>query len=534
MEEDFDSLFESINLTGQSQPSVVHDVSDLSLDSQILNDMFFPTNGFQDLHAISADDIQNALIDSPNALFNTSPEHSFESEDIAALISSPIAETPRQSTIEDSMEQMNINQLQEVDALLSSSLPVQVGSAPVEPKEIDNSILSKQTVRNQRLLKNASKTRRTNGYRHASSSVAPIDVAPTYGGCQPCTTIQINTEFDNQLELLQFDSFDFKQIKIKCQPRKSFRPRTENESKLASHFIRCEPFSEFDYPTIDIFQRWAAESVTNIIEVTLVAKDKQPHCYAIDNKKSQTNFDENSLIFRQNDLHTLYFRVTPEDIAKGHKSFMIEYIKSRQNEIVTKELIKTRELDQSMLRFTRIYESGKNNYYRDESSVTYSCIMTEDYGGVTVGHMGPQYGPMGGNERVYALLKGHVSKDDITVFVKESMSGWLQQISFTKSGNLVYFSMPPFPFSQFDRAVVMISIYYKGEEIHTSNYAYQGSLDQVLAALNLSDSNTATNSTSTSNSYDVLDMISATGVCPVVASLKKSSTTKRPKRLAHA
>jgi hypothetical protein len=57
-------------------------------------------------------------------------------------------------------------------------------------------------------------------------------------------------------------------------------------------------------------------------------------------------------------------------------SFMIEFIKSKQDETITKELIKTRELDQSMLRLTRIFEE-KSNFQRDESSVAYSCVMTE-------------------------------------------------------------------------------------------------------------------------------------------------------------
>jgi hypothetical protein len=50
-----------------------------------------------------------------------------------------------------------------------------------------------------------------------------------------------------------------------------------------------------------------------------VAKDLQPHDYAIENKTSKSSFDDDALIFRQNDLHTLYFCVTTEDFKNGYK-----------------------------------------------------------------------------------------------------------------------------------------------------------------------------------------------------------------------
>ena len=92
--------------------------------------------------------------------------------------------------------------------------------------------------------------------------------------------------------------------------------------------------------------------------------------------------------------------------------------------------------------------------------------------------MGPKYGPIGGNEPVYALLKGRVIKEDITVFVTENSTGWRRQIPFTKNSNLVYFSMPPYPFSGRDKGIVNITICYKGEELYQSSYLYQGSLDR--------------------------------------------------------
>ena len=57
--------------------------------------------------------------------------------------------------------------------------------------------------------------------------------------------------------------------------------------------------------------------------------------------------------------------------------FMIEFIKSKQDDVITKKLIRERKLDQSMLRFTRIYRDQYGNLYRDDENQEYSCIMTE-------------------------------------------------------------------------------------------------------------------------------------------------------------
>ena len=156
---------------------------------------------------------------------------------------------------------------------------------------------------------------------------------------------------------------------------------------------------------------------------------------------------------------------------------MIEYIKGKQDGNITKDLIKNRQLEQSMLRFTRIYQADKNTYERDENSVEYSRVMTEAYGDISVEHIGPKYGPMCGNETVYAVLKGRIFKDDITVTVTNPTIGWHQQPSITKNGNIVYFTMPPFPYPQMGRAVTNIKIYYKGEELYQSPLIYKGDLD---------------------------------------------------------
>jgi hypothetical protein len=43
-----------------------------------------------------------------------------------------------------------------------------------------------------------------------------------------------------------------KKIQILSQPRANFRPRTQNESKNASHYLRCEVNSQYEYPTIAV------------------------------------------------------------------------------------------------------------------------------------------------------------------------------------------------------------------------------------------------------------------------------------------
>jgi hypothetical protein len=494
-----------------------------SLNSQILDGIdLIADDILTQPNLTTCDDISSALIDSTM--------DAFENDDITKLISTPIGEVPRQSTIEENLEKINLNQSH--TDILSSTIYIQMGSSPVEQKEIDNSILARQIVREQqRMYKTASKTRKTSGYQQSSSTVGPIDVLSSYGVCQPCTTIQMQDDFDYTNQLLQFDTMESKKIQILSQPRANFRPRTQNESKNASHYLRCEVNSQYEYPTIAIPHIWALQSVKNIIEVTLVAKDLQPHDYAIENKTSKSSFDDDALIFRQNDLHTLYFCVTTEDFKNGYKSFMIEYIKSKQDDNITKGLIKTRQLEQSMLRFTRIFQSEKDNYQRDESSTEYSCIMSEAYGDIGVEHMGPKFGPMSGNERLYVLVKGRISKDDITIMITEDVTNWRQQVPFTKNGNLIYFSMPPYPYSQYNRAVTNITIYYKGEELYQSPFVYKGALDEELAQLNLNGSTTNVNASSTSNPLNVFDFFQATGVCPVTSSSKKSSTTKRTKRL---
>ena len=52
--------------------------------------------------------------------------------------------------------------------------------------------------------------------------------------------------------VLEYDAADAKQIQIRCQPRNKFRPRTENESKTSSHYLRCEEGIKPEYPTVNV------------------------------------------------------------------------------------------------------------------------------------------------------------------------------------------------------------------------------------------------------------------------------------------
>jgi len=51
---------------------------------------------------------------------------------------------------------------------------------------------------------------------------------------------------------MQTSSYRLNKISILSQPRGFYRPRTQNESKQSSHYIRCEEGDKFDYPTIQV------------------------------------------------------------------------------------------------------------------------------------------------------------------------------------------------------------------------------------------------------------------------------------------
>jgi hypothetical protein len=90
------------------------------------------------------------------------------------------------------------------------------------------------------------------------------------GACQPCTTAQMQTDYVYQqqrmhtfflylfllndffLLVLEYDAEDSKKIQIRCQPRSKFRPRTQNESKTSSHYLRCDEGIRPEYPTVNV------------------------------------------------------------------------------------------------------------------------------------------------------------------------------------------------------------------------------------------------------------------------------------------
>ncbi|CAF1019756.1 unnamed protein product [Adineta steineri] len=186
--------------------------------------------------------------------------------------------------------------------------------------------------------------------------------------------------------------------------------------------------------------------------------------------------------------------------AKGDRSDQLNEPTGKQSDVITKEVIRSRQLDQSMLRIARIFRVGKDELQRDEGSVVHSNVMTEAYGDVEIEHMGPRYGPMGGLEMVYIVLKGQVLKNDIKIEINEPCFNWNYSVeNFTKNGKVIYFQMPPFPYRGYETVKANIIILYKGEELFQSPYLYKGSLDQVLAELSLNELPPTTTSSSSSS-----------------------------------
>jgi hypothetical protein len=50
----------------------------------------------------------------------------------------------------------------------------------------------------------------------------------------------------------EYNTADSKKIQIIGQPRPDYRPRTQNESKTSSHYIRCEDGVKPEYPTTSV------------------------------------------------------------------------------------------------------------------------------------------------------------------------------------------------------------------------------------------------------------------------------------------
>ncbi|CAF2493655.1 unnamed protein product [Rotaria sp. Silwood2] len=362
-----------------------------------------------------------------------------------------------------------------------------------------------------------------------STTVTPVNYTLAPKAFIQCNTPQIANNLVYQKEAVQNNIIESKPIQIICQPRSKFRPRTQNESKTSSHYLRCEDSAELDYPAISVPQIWASQSKVNIIEVALVDIEKQLHPYTIDNKNSKKSFDDQVLIFKETQPNILYFRLTNEDFLIGYKTFMIELIKMKQDDFITKKLIRSRKLDQSMLRFTRIYQDENGNYQRDNNSEEYSCIMTESYGDVAVERIEPRYGPMCRKSMIFIVLKGRFIKDDLSIIVFGQTIRWSQEIKdFILNGNVIYFTMPTFQYSSMNRMTASINIYYKQQKFHESTFLYTSSLDEQLVDIDLNDSISATDAFMTNKklNHDMAD-----NICSMPLNCQKVSKRKSRKRL---
>ncbi|CAF2647842.1 unnamed protein product [Rotaria sp. Silwood2] len=533
---------EITNPNGEEQPLSMSGVSTNDEFDKILADIVMLPSSTSDVMSITMDSNSNdeqydinLLIDSSNANIDpfTLIGASIDNDDLRKIIDSLKTESNETEQFQQSISvENNIpTYINESPWTYSPPWSVSVDNSPVEPKFDFMSTCAQAVVEQQQQLIKEAKSKKAKTHQQRSETVTPIDYVLNSSGCQPCTTVHMYNDFAYEQQLIEYDAAESKKIQIKCQPRTKYRPRTQNESKNSAHYVRCEEGIKPEYPTVLIPEVWNFQSDVNLIEVTLMGIDKQPHPYSIDNKTSSDTYEDHALIFKQNEQNVLYFRLTNEDFQNGYKTFMIEMIKSKQDNIITKELIRSRQLEQSMFRFTRIFQVGKGEFQRDEGSTEYSSIMIEAYGDVEIEHMGPRYGPMCGQEMVYLVLKGRILKNDLKIEIIENLNSWYHSVeNFTKNGNIIYFPMPAFPFPQFDTMKVNILIYYKGEELHQATYLYKGSLDQELAELRLNDPDATTVSVPIPRNFDPFDFITATGIYPT-SSPRKTLTLKRTKGL---
>ncbi|CAF3332083.1 unnamed protein product [Rotaria sp. Silwood2] len=361
------------------------------------------------------------------------------------------------------------------------------------------------------------------------TAVIPIDLISELNALIQCDPIQVSNDLECQQKFLQSDIIKLEKIQIKCQPRSKFRPRTQNESKTSSHYLRCDNGAELDYPAICVPQIWACQSDTNIIEVALVDIGKQPHPYSIHNKTSKISYDDQALIFKDGPPNQLYFRLTDEDFTNRYKTFMIEFIKNKQDDIITKELIRSRKLYQSILRFTRIYRDEHGKFQRDDIGQEYSSIMTEHYGDVSVERMGPKYGLINRESMIFVVFKGRIAKDDLSIMICEQTTQWSNEIKeFILNGNVIYFNMPPFPYLCLNNIKASVIIYYKNQKIYQSTYVYMNFSDEELADLSFNESISDIDISMKKQklSQDMVDTI-----CCMPLILQKTSQSKPRKRL---
>jgi hypothetical protein len=360
-----ETSLETLNITGQQQPTGIDastgdDIEKILAEFELYSEStvgaittsFDPSSINEQFDIDAMIDPPSNQIDSSNSIQTQLSGISFDDDDFIELLQSIqkqepqehelLPPPPRQSTFIEHYDQTNFYQSQTVN---SPPLSVPVGSSPADQKAIDNLIYADAFVKQQEEYYRAAKKSKKpkNHHQQRTTNVGPVDYIHS-GGCEPCTTVAMQTDYAYQQQLLEYDAADSKKIQIRCQPRSKFRPRTQNESKNSSHYLRCEEGIKPEYPTINISQTWFFQSDVNLIEVALVGLDKEAHPYALDNKTCSDTFEDNTLIFKQGDPNVIYFRLTNEDFQNGYKTFMIELIKGKQDDVITKELIRTRQL----------------------------------------------------------------------------------------------------------------------------------------------------------------------------------------------
>ncbi|CAF1457995.1 unnamed protein product [Adineta ricciae] len=269
-----------------------------------------------------------------------------------------------------------------------------------------------------------------------------------------------------------------KPIEIVSPPRTEFRPRTERESRDSSHFLRCDKTSKHEHPTIKLQSDWHPGQ--NIIKVTLVKVDHQPHVYTLENKERKTS----SFIFKTDEPHTLYFHLTKEDCEKGEKTLHIEFIKGKQVGEITKEKISKEQLNLSKLSFTCMHRLPNGSYVADEATTAYSDTMAEKYGEFKILDVFQKYGPMCGNQKVCIETKGPLPKDyKQNLVLKIQDNGHESSIpieKMQKNGNNFTFLMPKYPDPFCERATVRITIEYEQDVIYEDDYTYLRILDRAF------------------------------------------------------
>ncbi|CAF1109628.1 unnamed protein product [Adineta steineri] len=316
----------------------------------------------------------------------------------------------------------------------------------------------------------------------------PRTVCPFYTNSATNDIHEPNQEQVEDRHSNQLDSMVSEDFYIISQPREKFHPRTESESIKSSHFVRCEDGDKYEYPITNISQTWRNQK--NVIQVTLLGIDNQPHPYTIKNKEC----GKSSLVVKKNESNTIYYDVTNDDLVKGYKSYKIELIKGRQDgKKITKEKINQRQLNQSKLRFTRFYQTIDGSYERDESSVIDTIVMTEEYGKFRVEDVFPLDGPMQSKRKICIETKGPVPNDFKTNFVVNIIGNDIncsrKGEEIKKNGNNFSFEMPVLPNVHMNRVEAKINVQYKKDLIYQANYLYISSLDRELNVKTSNESN---------------------------------------------